>query len=127
MAAWAIFDYVSASGANEIRSWIDSLPLAAQVRIDTRLRYLAITAVWDAQYVSSRKDCAGIYEIRVVSSGVQYRPLGYYGPGRREFTLLLGAIEKGGRLQPKGFCETATNRRNIINGDRNRIVPHRYG
>ena len=127
MGTWEILDYVEASGTNVISVWIDSLPAAAQVRIDTRIRYLEATQVWPAQYVSARKDCAGVYELRIVSAGVQYRPLGYFGPGRREFTLLMGAIEKGGKLEPRDFCKVATRRREIINGDRNRIVPHRYG
>jgi len=127
MAGWTIFDYLAENGQNEIRAWIDSLPKKAQVKIDTILRHLEATPVWSPQYISDREDCDGIYELRIVSGGVQYRPLGYFGPQRREFTLLMGAIEKGGRLEPRDFCDVAQRRREIVNGDRNRIVPHRFG
>jgi hypothetical protein len=127
MAEWTILDFVDAAGMNQIRSWIDSLPRAAQAKIDTRLRFLEISGVWPPQYVSDRKDCPGIYELRIACSGVQYRPLGFYGPRRREFTLLLGAVEKGGRLEPRDFCRSVLRRKELVNGDRNRIVLHRYG
>jgi hypothetical protein len=128
MGTWEIFDYVEADGTNAIRVWIDSLPTAAQVKIDTIIRYLEATQVWPPQYISALKDCAEIYELRIVSAGVQYRPLGYFGPGpgRYQFTLLMGAIEKGGKLEPREFCKVATRRREIVNGDRNRIAPHRF-
>lgn len=127
MGSWVILDYVEADGTSAIRVWIDSLRTGAQVKIDTILRHLQATPVWPAQYVSARRDCSGIFEVRVVSAGVQYRPLGYFGPGRHEFTLLMGAIEKGGELEPREFCQVATRRRETVNGDRNRAIPHRYG
>lgn len=127
MGWWTILDYLAADGTNEIRSWLDRLPTAAQVRIDARIGYLQITRVWPPQYISARRDCQGIYELKIVSSGVQYRPLGFYGPERREFTLLMGAIEKGGRVEPRDFCDIALERRKIVNDDRSRIVPHRFG
>jgi hypothetical protein len=127
MSSWAIFDYLADDGADDIRIWIDSLPKKAQAKTDTLLRYLEVTEIWPAQYLSDRKDCEGIYEIRIVSAGVQLRPLGYFGPRRREFTILLGAVEKGGRLEPREFCRISTRRREIVNGNRNRITPHRFG
>lgn len=127
MGFWTILDYLAEDGANEIRAWIDSLPDAARAKIDTRIRYLEITRFWPPQYVSDRKDCDKIYELRIVSSGVQYRPLGYLGPRRSEFTLLMGAIEKGGKLQPRDFCQACQRRMEVVNGDRRRIVPHEYG
>jgi len=124
MNPWTIFDFLDASGENVIRQWIDSQPLAAQVKIDTRIRYLEATQNWAPNYISALKGCDDIYEIRIVSNGVQYRPLGMYGPNRGQFTLLLGTIEKGGKL-PKGACTTARDRIGVVNGDRNRIEFHR--
>jgi hypothetical protein len=126
MAAWTIFDYLEADGGNAIRAWIDSLPIKAQAKIDTRLRHLEVTRVWEPQYISALVGCDDIYEIRIVSSG-QYRPLGFYGPAHREFTILLGAVEKGGRLIPRDACAIAQARMEIVNGNRNRIEFHRYG
>ncbi len=127
MAEWTIFDYVGPDGVNEIRVWIDSLPKMAQVRIDGIIGYLQITPVWPPNYISALETCDDIYELKIKSGGVQYRPLGFYGPRRREFTILMGAIEKGRKLQPREFCTIATRLMEIVNGDRNRIVPHRFG
>lgn len=127
MAAWPIFDYVGADGANQIRPWIDSLPKLAQARMDSILRHLEITSVWPEQYISALRTCDDIYELKIKAGGHQYRPLGFYGPQRREFTILMGAVEKGGKLRPKEFCVIATRLRGIVNGDRNRIEPHRFG
>ena len=126
MAAWTIFDYLEADGSNDIRAWIDSLPIKAQVKIDVRIRFLEATPTWPPQYISALVGCDGIYELRVVSGGVQYRPLGFYGPARREFTLLKGAIEKGGKLEPRDACVVAQARMVIVNGNRTRIEPHRF-
>ena len=126
MSAWTIFDYVEGE-VDQIRVWIDSLPKKAQAKIDMRIGYLQITQTWPPQYMSARRDCPGIYELRISCTGVQYRPLGYFGPRQREFTLLMGAIEKGGCLEPRAFCVIATRLREIVNGDRSRIIPHRFG
>lgn len=126
MTSWTIYDFAT-GGVNEIRAWIDSLPKAAQAKIDLRVRYLEATAVWPPQYISDRKDCDGIYELRIGCSGVEYRPLGFFGPSRRQFTLLLGAVEKGDQLEPRNFCTVATRRRLLINGNANYIVRHQFG
>jgi hypothetical protein len=127
MSAWTIFDFVNAGGVNEIRPWMDSLPKKAQARIDSIIRYLQIVDVWPGQYISDRKDCDKIYELRIASGGVQYRPLGFFGPQRREFTILLGATEKGGKLEPRDFCTIATRLRGLVNANRKHVEPHRYG
>lgn len=36
---------------------------------------------------------------------VQCRLIGFFGPARREFTLLLVAKEKGGKLIPRTACQ----------------------
>jgi len=53
------------------------------------------------QYVSAYKGYPGIEELIIKSGGVQYRPVGCYGLGHRVFTLLIGAIEKNGKI-PEG-------------------------
>jgi hypothetical protein len=80
---------------------------------------------WPPQYVSALRGYPHINEIRVTSSGVQYRPLGCYGPDRTEFTILVGSVEKGGKL-PKGDCETAEERRRLILADRTRTCEHDF-
>jgi len=122
---WRFLDYVNARGQNEIRDWLVSLPKKAQAKIDNRILTLrAYEGPWPPQYVSALTGYEGIYELRVVASGVQYRPLGFFGPGEREFTLLIGAVEKG-KLS-RSVCETACRRRQEVLADRSRTREHEF-
>ena len=125
MPWWRFLDYVNFRGESEIKNWASSLPKGAQAKLDARLLYLRAYKVWPPQYVSALRGFEGIFEFRIIHSGVQYRPLGCYGPGEREFTLLLGAIEKGGKL-PRSDCEAAAERRRIILQDRSRVRDHEF-
>lgn len=125
---WAFRDFMDARGVNLIRRWTDTLPGAAQAKVDTIILLLQASPIWPwpQQYFSSLRGYKGIYELRAGSSGVQYRPLGCYGPAAREFTLLIGSIEKGGKL-PKGDCEAAVERSKLILIDRGRTCEHDFG
>jgi hypothetical protein len=117
MAEWIFSDYQRPSTdadskpilVNEILTWTQNLPQKAQAKIDTLILTLSGSSVWPPQYVS---DCGfpNILEIRAGCSGVQYRPLGFYGPRPREFTIVIGTIEKGGKI-PKGDGNSAVQRR----------------
>jgi hypothetical protein len=65
-----------------------------------------------------------IYELRVSLMGSQYRLFGCYGPGNRKFTFLIGAVEKGNRLEPKECITIAEKRREEINADPTRTIEH---
>ena len=125
MPEWIFRDYLAANGTNDIRRWVSSLPKRAQVKIDYIFLVLRGSRVWPEQYVSALKGWDDLYEIRIVADRVQYRPIGCYGPARREFTLLIGAIEKGGKL-PRGALEAATVRRKVILADRSRTCEHEF-
>lgn len=128
MMPWRILDYVNERGENEIQGWIRALPPKARAKIAERILVLRHwpDKTWPLQYVSALRGYAGICEFRIVAFGVQYRPLGCYGPGEGEYTLLAGAIEKGGRLQPPGVGNTAVHRRTIIFQDRSRVHEHEF-
>lgn len=115
MPAWKFRDYQrpTADGpVNEILQWTLALPPDAQAKIDMIVLLLQNMWPWPPQYVSEF-GCPGILELRCGASGVQYRPLGCYGPGNRTFTLLVGSIEKGGKI-PKGDCQSAIERRKRV-------------
>jgi len=111
---WLFKNFVNNRGDNEIRQWIDSLAKAVRFKIDARVRYLQSVRQLKYPYVEKWVGEDDIYEMRVVFSGVQYRPLGCYGPERREFTLLVGAIEKGGQLEPRDAVKIAKARIKLI-------------
>ena len=122
---WQFLDYVNARGQNDIRDWLVSLPKKAQAKIDRLILILrTYEGPWPPQYVSALRGYEGLYELRVVASGVQYRPLGFFGPGAREFTLLIGAVEKG-KLSRR-VCETAFRRRQEVLADRSRAREHEF-
>jgi hypothetical protein len=119
MPEWVFRDYQRRIGQgkeavliNEILEWTFRLPQQAQAKIDMIILTLQGWAVWPPAYVS---DCGveDILEIRVKSGNVQYRPLGCYGPNRRVFTIVIGAIEKGGKL-PAGAGASAIERRRRV-------------
>jgi hypothetical protein len=124
MPEWKFRDYLDRDGDNPIRKWIDRLPKKASSKVDAWILILEGIAVWPPQYISALKGCKGIYELRIVQNGVQYRPLGCLGPGKREFTILLGAVEKG--HLPPSFCEVAQSRRQTILSDRRRTCEHQF-
>ena len=117
---WSFRDYVEMGGGEPVSKWIDDQPLKVRIKIDLRLLYLRNEKVWPEQYISALKAHDDIYELRIVFGGTQYRPLGCHGPGLREFTLLLGTIEKG--KIPRHVIKTAEERRKVILADRRRSI-----
>jgi len=124
MAVWTFYDFLDSRGVNLIRQWLDTLPDKARAKINTRILFMRAIPVWPEQYVSALKGWPELVELRVVSAGSQYRPLGFYGPQRHEFTLVLGAVEKG-RL-PSRILEAADENRKIVLAGRGRTCKHEF-
>lgn len=125
MDPWTFYDFLEERGVNAIRAWLDTLPDKAQAKINTRILFLSAQTVWPEQYISSLTGWPDLLELRVVHGGVQYRPLGFYGPGRRELTLVLGAKEKG-ELPDRVLEAADANRKLILATGRTRIVRHQF-
>jgi hypothetical protein len=119
---WTFYDFLDGRGVNLIRAWLNSLPDKAAAKIDARIVYMRTVFPWPEQYVSSLTGWPEIFELRVVSAGPQYRPICFYGPRRREVTIVYGAIEKG--KLPKRILEDADNNRKIVQSNPSRIEPH---
>jgi len=125
MDSWTFYDFLDPRGVNLIRGWLDGLPAQARARINARILFMKAISNWPEQYVSALTGWPKLVEIRVVSGGNQYRPLGFYGPQRRQFTIVLGTIEKG--KLPRRVLETADEHRKIILADPSRIREHDFG
>jgi hypothetical protein len=121
---WTFYDFKDGRGVNTIRPWLDSLPQKARAKINARLLFMRAIDLWPEQYVSALKGWPELMEFRVVADGNQFRPLGFYGPGRHEFTLVLGAIEKG--KLPRRVLEVADGNRKAALADPSRICEHEY-
>jgi hypothetical protein len=124
MDSWTFFDFVDTRGVNLIREWLDNLPVKARAKINARILFMRAIPVWPEQYASALTGWPELIELRVVSAGNQYRPLGFYGPRRREFTIVYGAIEKG--KLPKRVLETADEHRKIVLADTGRARKHEF-
>jgi hypothetical protein len=111
---WTFKVFVSSSGTNEIKKWLNALPENDQAKIDAKIRYLEITKTWGRPYTAKLKGYSDLYEIIVFSGRIQYRPIGCYGPNQKEFTILIGAIEKGDKFEPRNAPDTAYARSKLI-------------
>jgi hypothetical protein len=114
MSDWIIKSFRTLRGEDVIKSWIKGLPKPAQAEIKTGLRYLLTQQKWDFPHVKKLHGSKYIFEIRITSNKVRYRPLGFYGPKQNDFTLLVGAIEKGSQFEPKEALAIAEKRREAI-------------
>jgi len=109
--------FVTRRGIDRIQEWIKYLPTKAQVAIDERIRFLALGGNWSRPYAAKLKGYDSIWEIRVKSENIQYRPLGCFGPGENVFSILIGAIEKNNRFVPKDAPKIAEKRKQLIYQD----------
>jgi phage-related protein len=124
MVRWTILDYVELTGRNQIREWLDGLPPKDQARIDERLRAMEQLDKWSEKWASKYRGTDEIYEFRITSNKVQYRPLGTYY-GIRQYVILAGAIEKDGKI-PKRDIETAKRRLKNIRSDAGDVITHQF-
>jgi len=58
----------------------------------------------------SGKKFRALGKLRFKVRNVQHRPLGFFGPGRQAYTLLIWATERDGKYAPPGIRERALRR-----------------
>jgi phage-related protein len=108
MGVWTIYDYVEKTGRNPVRDWLDTLPESDCAKVDYRLQQMAAMPRWPEKWVSKYQGYDDIFELRISGNKIEYRPLFAYH-GEKQFIILVGAIEKGGKI-PKQDLETAQKR-----------------
>lgn len=94
--------------------WFARLSPKAQMGFSVRLEYLRDRPVsqWNRPYAAPYSD--GFIEVRFEVRNVQYRPLGFFGPARGDFTFVIPTEERGGQLRPPNALATAVTRRELI-------------
>lgn len=122
MNLWIFRVFKSERGEDVIGKWLNELPIRVQVKIRTRLAYLEATEYWKRPEFDKLTGYEKLHEIRVEFSNVQYRVIGCYGPGRKEFTMLIGAVEKGNKLEPREALSIAEKRSKLINQQKHTAV-----
>jgi hypothetical protein len=95
-----------------VDEWYDTLPPKAQAKLDTLIEHFKDLphTKWGSNYLKELEGYEGIFEIRFSANKVVYRPLGFFGSGRGEFTFLIGAREHGDRFEPITAPATADTR-----------------
>jgi len=117
-------DYLTPAGNNDVHAWLRDLDVVDRQVIQAAIRVLeSIQRPSAKQYKPLGK---GIYEIRVKSRNVQFRPLCCDGPGRGNVTILFGAIEKDRKFVPRNALKVAGSRRQEVADDPGRTCEHRY-
>lgn len=59
-------------------------------------------------------------KLRFKVRNVQHRPLGFFGPDQKTFTLLAWATERDGKFDPPNIRDTALRRMNMVLEDTRR-------
>lgn len=125
MNYWIFRHFHNEQGIDLIEAWLRGLSIEDQAKIETRFALLAALkdrSAWKkplARKLQGMKKRADIWEIRIDSDRVLYRPLGCFGPKEDEFTVLIDAIEKGtGVFEPRRAPDTAVKRYKLIHQDR---------
>jgi hypothetical protein len=125
MGTWTFSDFFSERGENEIHRWLNGgMPKGAKAKINARIAALQGFPIFPEQYISAYTGWPGLLELRIVSAGVQYRPFGFYGPGRAQFSLLIGGVEKG--KVPRQLLEVADERRKLVISQPSRVRRHNF-
>lgn len=120
LALWTIRCYVSPTGRDMIDDWYSRQPEGVQGALDVALEYLVQRPrnEWrrpEFDLLSGKMRAIG--EIRLKVDNKQYRILGFFGPGRSDFTLLVGSTKKGKTYNPTGTLETALKRMSDVIAD----------
>ena len=122
---WTFNVFIDHRKTDVIREWFEScsMPVKARVKLDTLIRHLEATPKnqWHPSQFKPLQGYSGIFEIRTTHKNVQYRPLGCFGPKEKQFTLLIGAIEKDWKFIPRTAPETAVSRCDAIHKGENLV------
>jgi len=106
-ALWTVRCYVSPQGVDEIRAWYDDQSRKVQGRFHSRLKALVTLPLeeWKLPLFRwLRGECVPLGELRFEVQNVQYRPLGFRGPGPNLFTLTFCAEERDDAFVPANAC-----------------------
>jgi len=118
MVSWEIYEFLDRRGERVIESWLSSerIQTKAIALLEEKIGKLK-TAGLDLPPNLLAHMGGSIYKLKVRADGVQLRPMLCRGPVNNdaEFTFLLGAVERGGKLDPSNAVALAEdNRRELI-------------
>jgi hypothetical protein len=119
---WTFLEFLTTGNRGVITEWYAELTEEAQQDFDDLLRYLAVTPrhLWERPKFAPITGYAGLGKLRFKANRVQYRHIGFFGPKAGQFTLLIGAEERGRRWVPRDAPNQALRRKTIVEADNDR-------
>jgi|SRR3989339_613489 len=114
---WNFKVFISANNVCDFEEWLDNQIPENRAKVRIFINRLMIANSWSPKHVRSLSGYPKINELVIKGKNVQLRPLGYFGPSRKCFTLLLGAIEKGDKFIPKDAPGKAEERQRLVMSD----------
>lgn len=107
MKCWHFKVFIDRKGVNEIDDWLKGMDSKFSARVRRVIAHLEAQKDMRGGYFKNVTGYKNIYELRFTHNNIQHRPLGCFGPGQDEFTLVFLAEEKGGKFVPKDAPEKA--------------------
>jgi hypothetical protein len=126
MGRWKLYDYVDERGVNSFEEWSNRLEKKELARLNSKLDMLRTEPALPPQLLAGPLEGVPIYKLRI-NGRVALRPMLCKGPVDKdgEFTLLLGAVERDGKLVPGNAVSQAESRRQkVIANPRQRRCAH---
>ncbi len=120
MSVWTFKDYVSPAGVNDVKGWYAALSKKGRARLDAILEHLEASQSWGGQEFKrlSGGKYQGLGEVRFKDEGIPHRLIGMNGPGKGEYTFLIGCSHKDDRYDPPSALDTAVDRRKLLEAGR---------
>lgn len=123
---WTILEFLTEAGNAPFTDWLLDQADDVQAVIDVRILTLkGMPYPWPSNWIKPYVGYDKLRELRISYNRVQYRPLGCFGPGKQEFTLLAGAIEKDSKI-PKSILSAAMDRMQLITADRRWVREYNF-
>lgn len=119
MHIWTFKSYLNEDGTDDFDMWLNTRPKTARAKMLERVDAFRHQpqSNWNGKRSKQLHGFNQLLEIRFKADKVQHRPIGFFGPQKGEFTLLIGALEKGGKFVPKNAPEKAEQRKAIVTAD----------
>lgn len=115
MPYWTIKVYITPEGKNEIEEWLIGHGAKVRAKAHAIIRHLEISREWRGPYFDTFAGHDKLHEIRIRGAGnIQHRLIGCYGPDPKDFTILIGAIERNKKYTPRSALEFAEKRMEIV-------------
>lgn len=129
---WTVKSFVLDDGSDVVEVWHQEYAsdrhAKLRAKLAARLLYLREREKpphWVGPCFHFLSGAHGVGAITFEVKNVQHRPLGFFGPGSAEFTILCFATEKGGKYLPAGCVDLAIERMKVAKVNQTRVVVSR--